>query len=190
MDELAKMGFFHDVTHFDPDGKEVDSQRVHNLVPYEGCKFLLNKFFFPNGTWGTTTINQLNILNICFMKAMPELSKFDELEQVWQNFDEATEFTSTSRNRLNYNSDNIFQNLNTATNTLTFSRTKWEFAKPCLLTGIFIFYRTYSFWNSNTEDPRDAAGKALISESLFDNPIQMETNGSIVVSTSFAFTSQ
>ena len=188
MNELSNIGFVYDLTHFDPKGNEVEHQRVHNLIPNEGIKWMLGKVFTPENIFQyNTKYSALNYLILGLMKALHTPNKFDTLRGTNEYFDEPD--ATTDLYYYNKSLDRKVSN-DKITNTVTFDMTGnyygyygYQFKNPTLITGVFVYKQ-----NEGGQKYTERCG-ALLSEAMLPTPIYMEKDGVLDIKCGFTMVS-
>jgi hypothetical protein len=195
MNTQGRLGFVYDVTHFDPQGNEVERQHFHNVIPNEGLRLLLAKVFVPTAAapafTNATTYADFSEINLSFMTQLHTVNKTFDSAGV-DDFGEAALNNNLQLQATNYSlqtSDSRFpyevETIDTTQNMVTLRTTSYYedgigiycITQPIVLTGVLLYFSANGYGKQFTS--RDNC--LLLSEALFPNPIQMEVKGKISV---------
>lgn len=165
MMERKKVGFTYEVTQISPSGVVIAHEKVHNLIPTEGIKYILNRIFVSETgqTWyiGAYTNSYTPV-------ATDTMASFVASSNETSDYSQATRPTFTPI----IGSDNV-----SVTNTG--SEAEFTFTVATRVTGLFI----------SSNSAKQSTSGILLSAALLTTAKQMEVDGILRVNAGFTFAS-
>lgn len=165
MNTKEKMGFYYEITQISPSGVVIARERVHNIMPNEGIKHVIQRCFL-NATAQTWYIG-------AYTNAYTPVAT-DTMATFVASSGETSAYTATTRPAFTavLSTDGL-----SVTNTG--SEAEFAFNAQTTVTGLFI----------SSKNVKAGTSGILLSAALLSTPKQMEIDGVLRVNAGFTFAS-